>query len=71
MVMALLTGGARCVVAGIATVGDVGTGMVAGRIVTAIRKTPVSLDVALRNAQVAAVGSADELQWALLAAYTQ
>ena len=71
MVMAVLTGGARCVVAGIATVGDLGTGLVASRIVTAIRKTPVSLAVALRDAQLAAIGSADELQWALLAAYTQ
>jgi hypothetical protein len=71
MVMAVLTGGAQCVVAGIATVGDIGTGAAASHIVSMIRTAPISLDVALREAQLAAVDKADELQWALLAAYTQ
>ncbi len=70
LVMGLLSGGARCVVAGIAAVGDRGTGEAAGRIVRAIRKQPQSLDVALRNAQLAAIDQ-PEKQWALLAAYTQ
>jgi hypothetical protein len=70
LVMGLLSGGARCVVAGIASVGDRGTGEAAGRIVRAIREHPQSLDVALRDAQLAAVDQ-PERQWALLAAYTQ
>ena len=71
MVMALLTGGARSVVAGIASVSDRGTATIAGRIVTAIRRSPTPLDVALRDAQIQEARSTDELQWALLAAYTQ
>jgi hypothetical protein len=71
MVMALLTGGARSVVAGIASVGDRGTATIAGHIVEAIRQSPTPLDVALRNAQIQAARGTDELQWALLAAYTQ
>ena len=70
LVMGLLSGGARCVVAGIAAVGDRGTGEAAGRIVQAIRKHSQSLDVALRDAQLAAIDQ-PERQWALLAAYTQ
>jgi hypothetical protein len=70
LVMGLLSGGARCVVAGIASVDDLGTGQAAGRIVRAIRERPQSLDVALREAQLAAIDQ-PEVQWALLAAYTQ
>ena len=70
LVMGLLSGGARCVVAGIASVGDRGTGEAASRIVRAIRTQPQSLDVALRDAQLAAIEE-PERQWALLAAYTQ
>ncbi|GAA3250538.1 CHAT domain-containing protein [Dactylosporangium siamense] len=72
LVMGLLSGGARCVVAGIAAVDDQGTGEAASRIVRAIRERSVSLDVALRDAQLAAVkAGAQEREWALLAAYTQ
>jgi hypothetical protein len=69
-VMALLTGGARCVVAGIDRIADEGTGALARRIVESIRDGGVSLDVALRNAQLAAVAEeAPEDGWALLNAY--
>lgn len=72
LVMGLLSGGARCVVAGITSIDDRGTGAAASRIVRAIREQPVSLDVALRDAQLAAVlADAPEREWALLAAYTQ
>ncbi len=71
-VMAMLSGRARCVVAGIAAIDDAGTGKAASHIVRAIRGGRVSLDVALRDAQLAAVGrGAPEGEWALLAAYTQ
>jgi hypothetical protein len=69
-VMALLIGGARCVVAGIDRIADEGTGAVAREIVTSIRNGGVSLDVALRNAQLAAVKKdVAEDGWALLNAY--
>ena len=72
LVMGLLSGGARCVVAGIASIDDKGTGEAASRIVRAIRERQVSLEVALRDAQLEAVREgAPERQWALLAAYTQ
>jgi hypothetical protein len=71
-VMALLTGGARCVVAGIDTIDDEGTGQVAAHIVNSIRDGGVSLDVALRNAQLAAVAKhTTEDGWALLSAYVR
>jgi hypothetical protein len=71
-VMALLTGGARCVVAGIAAIGDQETGKVACHIVSKLRKDPDSLDRALRAAQLAAIErGADEAGWALLAAYVR
>lgn len=70
LVMGLLSGGARCVVAGIASVDDRGTGEVASQIVRAIRCQRQSLDVALRKAQRAAIDQ-PERRWALLAAYTQ
>ncbi|WP_326557481.1 CHAT domain-containing protein [Micromonospora sp. NBC_01796] len=72
LVMALLNGGARCVVAGIDSVHDEGTGRAASHIVRAIRERPVSLDFALHDAQLAAVkNGAPEPEWALLGAYTQ
>jgi hypothetical protein len=73
LVMALLIGGARCVVAGISAIDDEGTGRVAERIVRQIRSTtPVPLPVALRNAQREAVDSGEPVQnWALLGAYVQ
>jgi hypothetical protein len=71
-VMALLTGGARCVVAGIDQVDDEGTGRVAGHIVRAVRAGGVSLEVALRNAQLAEIAAGrPENGWALLSAYVR
>jgi hypothetical protein len=73
LVMALLSGGARCVVAGLSSIDDDGTGKVAEHIVRAIRSdTPVSLAVALRDAQRAAVEAGEPVRnWALLGAYVQ
>ena len=73
-VMALLTGGARCVVAGIDSVEDLGTGRAAGRMVGAVRDPSggVSLDVALRGAQLAAIRDREsERGWAYLSAYVR
>lgn len=69
-VMALLTGGAHCVVAGIDQIDDDGTGLVASHIVREIRRDRVSLEVALRNAQRDALKAHTPLAgWALLSAY--
>jgi hypothetical protein len=71
-VMALLTGGARCVVAGIGRIDDEGTGKAASRMVNAVRAEGVSLDAALRSAQLAAIGeNMAEEGWALLSAYVR
>ena len=71
-VMALLTGGARCVVAGIDSVDDAGTGLVASQLVRAVRERGGSMDVALREAQLAAIQEGTpETGWALLSAYVQ
>jgi hypothetical protein len=71
-VMALLTGGARCVVAGIDRIDDAGTGDAASRIVRAIRHGDVSLEVALRDAQLHAIKKGRiESGWALLSAYVR
>jgi hypothetical protein len=71
-VMAMLSGRARCVVAGIAAVGDAGTGRVARAIVERVRAGHISLDAALREAQLAeAARDEPAWEWALLAAYTQ
>lgn len=71
-VMALLTGGAHCVVAGIAAIGDEETGRVARHVVRALRGGGRRLDEALREAQLDAIGRrADEAGWALLAAYVR
>lgn len=69
-VMALLTGGSRCVVAGIDAVSDVWTGRAAARIVDAIRLAPTRLDQALREVQLTAVHHPDP-RWALLNAYVR
>ncbi len=70
-VMALMIGGARCVVAGIASIDDSGTAKVASHMVRAIRRDGLSLDAALRDAQLAAIadGGISEAGWALLSAY--
>lgn len=74
LVTAVLTGGAHCVVAGIASVEDAGTGRAAAHMVRAIRDadTSVTLDEALRNAQLEAIGlDVPERGWALLSAYSR
>lgn len=73
LVMALLTGGARCVVAGIDSIDDAGTGRVAAAMVQAARSPhPVSVDVALRDAQLAEIrAGTPESGWALLSAYVR
>jgi hypothetical protein len=72
LVMALLTGGARCVVAGIAAIDDRWTGEAASHMVRAMRSGTLRLDVALREAQLAAIKEgAPEVGWALLSAYAQ
>jgi CHAT domain-containing protein len=69
-VMAMLTGGARCVVAGIAAISDEETGKVAHHMVGQLQSGQCSLDEALRSAQLDAIRrKADEAGWALLAAY--
>jgi hypothetical protein len=71
-VMALLTGGAQCVVAGMAAIADEETGKVAHHIVKAIRGGTTSLDHALRAAQLDAIErKTDEAGWALLTAYVR
>lgn len=70
LVMGMLSGGARCVVAGITSVDDRGTGRAASEIVTAIREKSLSLDRALHQAQLAAKDR-PEHEWALLGAYVQ
>jgi CHAT domain len=75
-VMALLTGGAQCVVAGIGAIQDEGTGTVAGHMVSALRNAGegggITLDAALRSAQLSAIGNAtSEEGWALLSAYVR
>jgi hypothetical protein len=73
-VMALLTGGARCVVAGIGAIDDKGTGFLASHMVRAVKddENALSLDVALRGAQLAALEiGMPERGWALLSAYVR
>ncbi|ROT31954.1 CHAT domain-containing protein [Micromonospora sp. HM5-17] len=69
-VMALLTGGSRCVVAAIDEVPDVRTSRMTAQIVDAVREGPVRLDVALREVQLAYPKEAAPT-WALLAAYVR
>jgi tetratricopeptide (TPR) repeat protein len=69
-VMALLTGGSRCVVAGIDAIPDYWTGTTASHVVDQIRGGPIRLDVALRKAQLDVVAK-PVAGWALLAAYAR
>jgi hypothetical protein len=74
LVTAVLTGGAHCVVAGIASVEDTGTGRAAAHMVRAVRDpdTSVTLGEALRDAQLEAIGlGVPERGWALLSAYSR
>jgi hypothetical protein len=71
-VMALLTGGSRCVVAGIDEIPDTSTGRLAAGIIDQVRagNGTVRLDVALRQAQLTRLGGAVHT-WALLNAYAR
>ncbi|HEY0700336.1 MAG TPA: CHAT domain-containing protein, partial [Micromonospora sp.] len=69
-VMALLTGGSRCVVAGLDEIPDVRTSRMTAQIVDAVRDAPVRLDVALREVQLA-YRDVVKPTWALLAAYVR
>jgi hypothetical protein len=69
-VMAVLTGGGRCVIAAVDTVGDLAAGRMAGSLVRLVRSGTYSLDRALRVAQLEL---ADEpvAGWALFNAYVR
>jgi hypothetical protein len=69
-VMALLTGGSRCVVAGLDEIPDVRTSRMTAQIIDAVRSAPVRLDVALRAVQLPYRNSLKPT-WALLAAYVR
>ncbi|GAA4735587.1 CHAT domain-containing protein [Phytohabitans rumicis] len=69
-VMAVLTGGGRCVVAAIDTVWDRPTAGLAADLVVQVRAGGVRLDVALRRAQRTMLWRS-EYAWALLAAYVR
>jgi hypothetical protein len=71
-VMALLTGGSRCVVASIDSLRDLPAGRAATDVVSSVRDGPARLDVALRDYQLAAAGGvAANLNWALLNTYVR
>jgi CHAT domain-containing protein len=71
-VMALLTGGSRCVAAAIDQVPDLSTGRLAADMVTMIRAGGTRLDVALRQAQLQRLGWGwPEATWALFSAYVR
>lgn len=67
--IALLAGGARCVVAGIEAISDEGTGMVASTMVNSLRRG-TRLDIALRDAQRTLL-SRDVYDWGLLSAFVR
>lgn len=67
--IAVLVGGAQCVVAGIQAVSDEGTGMIAAAMVRGLRPGK-RLDVALRAAQLRLL-SRDVYDWGLLSAFVR
>jgi hypothetical protein len=69
-VMALLTGGSRCVAAAIDDIGDWSSGRLAAEIVAMIRDRDTRLDVALRRAQLDRLRW-PEATWALFSAYVR
>jgi len=70
-VMAMLTGGSRCVVAGIDRLGDISVGKASIDIVARIQEGPTRLDVELRQQQLEAARAFPTLNWALLTAYVR
>jgi hypothetical protein len=69
-VMALLTGGSRCVAAAIDKIPDAFTGHMAAEIVAMVRAGQTRLDVALRRAQLSRL-EWPEVVWALFSAYVR
>lgn len=69
-VMALLTGGSRCVAAAIDAVPDSSTGRLAADMVAMMRAGDTRLDMALRQAQLARLDW-PEVAWALFSAYVR
>jgi hypothetical protein len=69
-VMALLTGGSRCVAAAIDDIGDWSSGRLAAEIVAMVRAQDTRLDVALRRAQLDRLRW-PEATWALFSAYVR
>ncbi|RAO37439.1 hypothetical protein PSN13_01421 [Micromonospora saelicesensis] len=70
-VMAALVGGAECVVAGIDEMHDVGGGYIAADIVRLVRGGDLSLDAALRHAQLRKISRWPVHMWAVYAAYVR
>lgn len=70
-VMAMLTGGSRCVVAGIDRLDDISVGNASIDIATKIQEGPTRLDVELRYQQLEAARDFPTLNWALLTAYVR
>ncbi|MFY9808101.1 MAG: CHAT domain-containing protein [Pseudonocardiaceae bacterium] len=69
--IALLAGGAQCVVAGIEAVSDEGTGMIAAAMVDSLHQG-TRLDVALRDAQCTFLSEGwDVYDWGLLSAFVR
>lgn len=72
-VMAMLTGGARCVVAAIDDINDAWVSGASADIISAIRRAPTRLDLELRRLQLkfARGDRGSYLDWALLTAYVR
>ena len=69
-VMALLTGGSRCVVAAMDSISDSEAGELAAKLVADVRDRRIRLDVALRQAQLEWVRR-PVILWALFSAYVR
>lgn len=70
LVMAMLTGGARCVVAAIDEISDAWASRNTANMINAIRRRPTRLDLELRDLQLGSLNSS-RLDWALLSAYVR
>ncbi|MFC4071797.1 hypothetical protein [Actinoplanes subglobosus] len=70
LVLLLLSLGVKCLVVGVESASDHEIGAMAARVIRVLREGPVSLDVALRNAQLAAIAAGrPEREWTSLAAF--
>lgn len=70
LVMAMLTGGARCVIAAIDDINDVWASRFTSTMILAIRSGQARLDEQLRRLQLRSIRSS-HLDWALLSAYVR